>query len=609
MAVGFALRFYLVLRGGQFFWPDESRYQEAREAMRRMLSGAWHEAWLGLLSRPEHLLFKLLGLIPAAAEQWFGPSSALAAGFFAVFSGLSLWLIGRLVRRMGGTDVQAAFAVSLAVGASSLLYYSRHLLPYDLALFFGLWAWLVAFGRGAGAAGLTGLLASLCFLSYNGYWMLGGGAMIAVVLSAWREGFVAMLREAVVGAFGLALPIGLVVAAGAAYDVDVLTAAKTFSGTIMTVDIGRGGEFIAEHFWRTEGLFGLGLWLILAVSLVVVRPLPRPVLQALWVVLILGVVIWALDGVFRRFIVHGRSIRQVMPFLVIAAGASAGALWARGGWARRFTQGWSVLMAGAALISLRPVVVQWFPQEFREAAAERARALAEAGSAKPSTVAFASFLFTPAAVPETPPPGRILWQRPHPFQFEPYLFEGFTFADREAFRRRDFAMRLIESGVDAAGRGSRVGYPELESHDGYPGAVRLRVRFPADRLGAFEPLVATGESGRGNLIYAIYQDSEHLKIGFDHWGIGGAVSERVPVEWGELVEVVVSMGSLFPPDAPPAQREHLLVTVDGHVVLDHPQAFHPSSPANIAFGVNLIGASTAAAEFTGVIEAVEPASP
>jgi hypothetical protein len=322
----------------------------------------------------------------------------------------------------------------------------------------------------------------------------------------------------------------------------------------------------------------------------------------------MGLVVWSLDGVFRRFAVYGRSIRQVMPFLVIAAGAGAASLWSGGGWARRCTAMWAFGMTLAAIAAIRPILLQWFPAEFRAAAAAQARALADDGPMKPTSVAFATFLFTPAAIPVEPPTGRILWQRPHPFQYEPYLFEGFTFADREAFRRRDFSMRLLESGVDAAGRGSRAGEPEMSQRDGYPGAVRLRVRFPLDRLGAFEPLVSTGESGRGNLIYAIYQDSDHLKIGFDHWGIGGAVSERVPVRWGELVELVVSIGSLFPPDADPGERQRLYVAFDGQVILDQLQEFHPSAPGNIAFGQNLIGASTAFAEFTGVIEGIEPAS-
>ena len=149
------------------------------------------------------------------------------------------------------------------------------------------------------------------------------------------------------------------------------------------------------------------------------------------------------------------------------------------------------------------------------------------------------------------------------------------------------------------------------------GPARLLVMFPSDAAGRAEPLVVTGRTGAGDFTYVVYVDSGHVRFGFDHWGVGGRISGAVPLDFGAPHLVEVSMGALYParPDdpawaaVPPLERARLLrqrwIRLDGRTVLEADLPCHPTTAAQIELGRNPIGGSTCAADFSGVIYAVD----
>lgn len=178
LAISVLLRWILILRGGQYFNSDETRYLVSLEAAHLLWQGELREALRQFTISPEHLGFKVIGILPALAEQLVGPNLVVPAMFFSLFSVLNLYLILLLSQRGQSTANESLYALFFAASCLSLLYYSRHLIPYDIAMSFGLLALYLALTRDQTrqTSLISGGLSFLCFITYNGYWPLAGFA-------------------------------------------------------------------------------------------------------------------------------------------------------------------------------------------------------------------------------------------------------------------------------------------------------------------------------------------------------------------------------------------------------------------------------------------------
>lgn len=152
---------------------------------------------------------------------------------------------------------------------------------------------------------------------------------------------------------------------------------------------------------------------------------------------------------------------------------------------------------------------------------------------------------------------------------------------------------------------------------GWPGPLRLRVRFPTDRPGVAEPLLCTGVTGAADLLYVIYVDPSHVRLALDHWGVGGPMSEPIEIAPGGSQDIVVRFGSLFPPASGPldqqlpllsAWREEVRVTMNGRLMIAASARSHPSDPSNIMFGQNSVGASSCVSAFSGSLIQISTAA-
>ena len=145
----------------------------------------------------------------------------------------------------------------------------------------------------------------------------------------------------------------------------------------------------------------------------------------------------------------------------------------------------------------------------------------------------------------------------------------------------------------------------------YPGAVRLRLRFPQAAAVAADPLIVTGRTGVGDFLYVQVLDPQHLRFGFDHWAVGGMVSLPVEADLDVVHELVLTMGALYAPadQAAGPWRSQVAVWLDGRRVLFGPSDCHPTTPEEIILGYNLIGGSTAAPAYRGEILGVQTVSP
>ena len=145
---------------------------------------------------------------------------------------------------------------------------------------------------------------------------------------------------------------------------------------------------------------------------------------------------------------------------------------------------------------------------------------------------------------------------------------------------------------------------------GETGAVELEVRFPDGMSGSTEPLVVTGMSGAGDLLYVHYVDPTHVAFGFHHWGISTLTGVPIEIDYSQPHRIEATMDSLYPAASggrPFSGR--LRVALDGVIALEGAAECFPSAPYEIRLGSNPLGGSVSDAAFTGKILSVERKPP
>jgi hypothetical protein len=136
-----------------------------------------------------------------------------------------------------------------------------------------------------------------------------------------------------------------------------------------------------------------------------------------------------------------------------------------------------------------------------------------------------------------------------------------------------------------------------------PGALALTVFFPANLITAVEPLVSSGVTGAGDLMYVRYVDARRVAFGFDHWGVGGAESEPVAIDYDAIHRLEITLGSLYGPEVSLSdpRRKQVRVRLDGKIVFSAESPCHPTARNAVKLGENEIGGTYNRTEFTGKI--------
>jgi hypothetical protein len=432
------LRIVLVLSGGQFYWGDETRYEIARDIARTLSHGEFLYAFSRM---GQHPLFGVVGAVPAVIEQITHQDVRIPGIFFAAFSVVNVGLLALIAKRSGASDGESVAAGGLLALSTSMLYYARHLLPYDVAMTFGLLAVFVGIGRGTRAASvLCGVLAACAFLTYTGYWTLGGAAMVVHVLVA--DSRRAGVRRAVFSALGLTGMIGAVVVGSLAVGENLLRALTEFSHQVDQGDFREGWLLPWEYLWHAEHVILL-MWL-LAMAWTIARlrspDLPRGARVGLIGVAFLYGSLTVMSVVTHTFVVYGRLARQLVPFLcLITAAALSRAVLSLSPRARvRFACVVALVLLVQAGLNFKTPLRQVFPAEFLR----DARYVGLPGDGDLVAINAKRLYPGPDAV-TLPLHYTVLRRAPHPLQYLPYQYEGYPPSQRSALRSADIEMKLL----------------------------------------------------------------------------------------------------------------------------------------------------------------------
>jgi len=438
MLVSLLLRIQLVLSGGQFYWGDESRYTQARDIAGTLEHGDILYAF-NRMGNGQHPLFSVVGVIPALVERATHEDPRIPAAFFATFSTLNIGLLALIARRSGATYAEALGAGALLALCNSMFFYARHLLPYDVAMSFGLLALSIGVGHGGRPSSIVcGVAAACAFLTYLGYWTFGGVALVIHVVNA--ESRKAALRRVLFGGVGLVGTIGGVILGSALAGENLVRALRAFSGQVDQGDFREGWRLPWEYLWHAEH-FMIVLWavsLVWTIAAVRSRALSRSArIGLIGFVFVYGVLVTT-SVVTHTFVVYGRLARQLVPFLCLMTAAvlyRTTVLVAPRG--RRLV--WSlaaVLLVAQAAFNFTTPLRQVFPAEFLRDA-HRLPGAAD-------LVAVNAKHFYPGPEPVTLPPRYTVVRRaPHPLQFLPYQYEGYPPSQRAALRSADIEMKLL----------------------------------------------------------------------------------------------------------------------------------------------------------------------
>ena len=465
------IRVSLALRGGQFYFNDESRFLRGVLLDRSLAEGNWHLV-AQTVAIPQHSGFTFLCAIVAFFAHGLAfvtgngdwsqavnvrEAAPLIAVVLSTFSVLNVWLIHRIARTAGAPESEADLAALLAAVATSLCYYSRHLLPYDSSLsaaLIGLLLAITAVRPGRQIAAGAG--AGACFALYNGYWFLAPAILLAL---GWRqENWPERTRGIGFGFLGCVLATIIAIlpglfAEGSAYVHGLLT----FSGSVNQGIFAEGWSVPWQYLWQTEGIFGLIVLGAAALLFIARRGGERvPDRAYLWlgiIVLLYGLLTLTSNGL-DKFVVYGRTARPLTVFFCLLGGCAVNQLLPRIPRWRPAALASLLVLAG---INLFPHYKIAFPREttlsvWNEFGVPKL-AVTFSGVyfdskwpavTRPDLALVNPVVLSPVRKHLVPPPGRIIAQWRHPQSLPAYLFEGYTPRERRLLVANPPAIFLVE---------------------------------------------------------------------------------------------------------------------------------------------------------------------
>ena len=494
------LRFGLVWKGGQNYFPDEIRYYrwnllkhvaqgDLRGGLDFVLEQAQHTGFIFVASAvaPVHkLAIRLLGL-PYNWET-IKETAWVPALFLCLASVVCIGLTYAVARRAGAGEREALIASVLMASATVLFYYSRHLVPYDASLALALLAlWVGLDPRPAlWRSVVCGVLAGFAFLTYNAYWLVAGLVLAVHALFRAKSLGQVLARGMVAGLSFAAVPGSLTLAS-------IVRGTKPF--IIAMMDFARmwqggyppeGWSIPWAFLWHAEhGLllaWGIGMvalaWFCLKGSQVCQGRGP------LWLAVVLGGYLMIALGSMgpTKFAIHGRAARELVPFLSLATACAITALADRWRWGRGVAILGIAVLAGQTLLNFYPPFVQeypadferrikrqfgpvqrgftlegpkledlWLPEQDRAADVAAATPADESDPSKSRYILYNVKYLAPVYGPKRPRAGTVVARAAHPLQYLPYAYEGYTPTERSILRSTDISMRLIDTRASSQG--------------------------------------------------------------------------------------------------------------------------------------------------------------
>ncbi len=135
-----------------------------------------------------------------------------------------------------------------------------------------------------------------------------------------------------------------------------------------------------------------------------------------------------------------------------------------------------------------------------------------------------------------------------------------------------------------------VAWLARRSYPPVPSPLELRLSLPRGEAGRCEPLIVTGQTSAGTLLYVRYTGPDTIVFGYDSWAVGGPESADIRIQPGTTTSLTIVMPAFAAPlRVDRKARGPLRVDYAGRTVLSGEVHYHGRAPHEIHFGENPIG--------------------
>lgn len=486
---------------GLYAFPDEFRYIASQDAFEALRNGDFNKALSMCYTVDGRPGLVLVGLLPAACQivtanffmlPYNSPQidSVLFAYNIFIYV-LILWVLFKIGKRLGFTIENALLAVFLyAVGVNSWLYV-RHAFPYDTSLLIILHAIYLVLKNSKKITTLISLyfsaLMTLAFTVYPGFYLLQLAAVLYFAYLIFKQN--SFFRLGFIAIFPLVFIIGLF-ELGAKYShKSYLLDAKNLSGTITFGDFSDTLVFPLKYLWICDSFVGAMIFIMFLMGAYYILDSlfrsNKPINMTTDVLVFLSafcMVLFAfmIQGpLFGKMVFYGRLFHQFYPFIVIIAIIALQHLLMT--YPLRYLLYSLILLAFSVhvfnIVSVKNIS---YPRNFNrevQTKLKKYKKVEHTSEMKiPGTVLSVPhdcFPYNPstsnAQVEDTihtlqlinvcymwlpahgtqkeskVMAGKLLYQRPHFTNYEPYLFEGTTQIQRDMYKKSRFEMMAIET--------------------------------------------------------------------------------------------------------------------------------------------------------------------
>jgi len=139
------------------------------------------------------------------------------------------------------------------------------------------------------------------------------------------------------------------------------------------------------------------------------------------------------------------------------------------------------------------------------------------------------------------------------------------------------------------------------------GFVRLAFIFPRGAAGRREPILASGTSGSGDVLFVAYRDDSHVILGFQHAGAPPILSETLTIVPGRIQQLEASLGSFYDSSKNSSALAHaLVVRFNSRLIWAQEADFFPATTPTV--GTSAWPGGDFSAAFSGTFVAVQPIS-
>jgi hypothetical protein len=483
--IAFLLRFVLVVRGGQFYWPDESRYMKSHRILYFLKNGDIKGAVVFIVGIYVHFGFVLASVIAEFIRYLFlslcMPNMALKpelllitknalwvpALFLATASIISIALVYAIAHKSGAQKREGIIAALMMTCSTTMFYYARHFLPYDVSMAMALFAICIGLNirMNVWKSLVCGLMAGLSFMTYNGYWSL---ALVAVFIhifwgkrSVWE-----MIKRGVIAAAGFViLPISLTIISVISGNKPFLLGMVDFATTRDNQGyFGEGWLFVWEYLWQAEHLLLL-VWLVSAGALLWLflkrrQFIPTRAVNWLTAVGVIYFILFLLSTVLKKQEPLGRIARQMVPFFCLITAYACEIFIHKYKDSKRLRLLYVLAVAVIVIqvaVNFKQPLMQRFPSDIQRLIMVKYGIVSQDITVEGPVIqgagqknCFSRYVLLnaqhlyPIYGTKSSPKGTILFKTSHPLQYIPYQYEGYAPKERFILRTSDISMRLID---------------------------------------------------------------------------------------------------------------------------------------------------------------------